>query len=42
MLYAGVIVVGIPTTISFHLQVVENEAFQSGDVYTDFVERHMS
>jgi acetyl-CoA carboxylase biotin carboxylase subunit len=36
------IVVGIPTTIPFHQDVLEVEAFQSGDVYTDFVERHMS
>ena len=36
------IVVGIPTTIPFHQLVVENEAFQRGDVYTDFVETEMS
>ncbi len=36
------IVVGIPTTVSFHQAVVETEAFGSGDVYTDFVERHMT
>ena len=36
------IVVGIPTTIPFHQAVIEVEAFQSGEVYTDFVERHMS
>jgi acetyl-CoA carboxylase biotin carboxylase subunit len=33
------IVVGIPTTISFHQQVVENAAYQRGEVYTDFIER---
>jgi acetyl-CoA carboxylase biotin carboxylase subunit len=33
------IVVGIPTTIAFHQQVVENETYQRGEVYTDFVER---
>jgi acetyl-CoA carboxylase, biotin carboxylase subunit len=32
------IIVGIPTTIPFHQQVVENEYFQKGEVYTDFVE----
>jgi acetyl-CoA carboxylase biotin carboxylase subunit len=32
------IVVGIPTTIPFHQIVVENEFFQKGEVYTDFVE----
>ena len=36
------IVVGIPTTIPFHQAVIETEAFQSGDVYTDFVDAHMS
>jgi len=36
------IVVGIPTTIPFHQAVIEVEAFQQGDVYTDFVETHMS
>lgn len=30
---------GIPTTASFHREVVNNAAFISGDVYTDFVER---
>jgi acetyl-CoA carboxylase biotin carboxylase subunit len=32
------IIVGIPTTIPFHQLVVENEYFQKGEVYTDFVE----
>ena len=32
---------GIPTTIPFHQAVVENEAFQRGEVYTDFVETEM-
>jgi acetyl-CoA carboxylase biotin carboxylase subunit len=32
------IVVGIPTTIPFHQMVIENEYFQKGEVYTDFVE----
>ncbi|MHB9003211.1 MAG: acetyl-CoA carboxylase biotin carboxylase subunit [Coriobacteriia bacterium] len=36
------IVIGIPTTIPFHQLVIENEAFQSGDVYTDFIDTHMS
>jgi acetyl-CoA carboxylase biotin carboxylase subunit len=35
------IVVGIPTTIPFHQLVVDNEYFQRGEVYTDFVERHI-
>lgn len=36
------IVVGIPTTIPFHQAVIETEAFASGDVYTDFVDTHMT
>lgn len=36
------IIVGIPTTIPFHQAVIEVEAFQRGDVYTDFVEKYMS
>jgi acetyl-CoA carboxylase biotin carboxylase subunit len=35
------IVTGIPTTIPFHLKVLENEAFRSGLFYTDFVETEM-
>jgi acetyl-CoA carboxylase biotin carboxylase subunit len=35
------IVVGIPTTIPFHQVVVDNEYFQRGEVYTDFVEKHI-
>jgi acetyl-CoA carboxylase, biotin carboxylase subunit len=35
------IIVGIPTTIPFHQRVVEDEYFQSGEVYTDFVDAHI-
>jgi acetyl-CoA carboxylase biotin carboxylase subunit len=35
------IVVGIPTTVPFHQVVVDNEYFQRGEVYTDFVEKHI-
>ena len=35
------IVVGIPTTIPFHQFVVEEEHFARGEVYTDYVERHV-
>jgi acetyl-CoA carboxylase biotin carboxylase subunit len=31
------IIVGIPTTVPFHQKVVEDEVFQSGEVYTDFI-----
>ncbi|MCE5191709.1 MAG: acetyl-CoA carboxylase biotin carboxylase subunit [Actinomycetia bacterium] len=34
------IIVGIPTTLPFHQYVVEEEHFQRGEVYTDFVERY--
>jgi acetyl-CoA carboxylase biotin carboxylase subunit len=36
------IIVGIPTTIPFHQAVVENEYFQKGEVYTDFVETRIN
>jgi acetyl-CoA carboxylase biotin carboxylase subunit len=32
------ILTGIPTTIPFHLRVLENAAFIRGEVYTDFVD----
>lgn len=32
---------GIATTIPFHLQVLENNAFIRGEVYTDFIETEM-
>lgn len=32
---------GIKTTIPFHLQVLENQAFVDGRVYTDFIETEM-
>lgn len=36
------IIVGIPTTIPFHEAVLQIPAFIAGDVYTDFIDRHMS
>ncbi|MGI6217020.1 MAG: acetyl-CoA carboxylase biotin carboxylase subunit [Coriobacteriales bacterium] len=33
------VIEGIPTTIPFHKMVVENEDFQRGEVYTDFIEK---
>jgi len=36
------IVTGIPTTIPFHQVVVDHPVFQSGDVYTDFIETNLS
>ncbi len=35
------IVTGIPTTIPFHLRVLEVPAFTRGEVYTDFIETEM-
>jgi acetyl-CoA carboxylase biotin carboxylase subunit len=35
------IVTGIPTTIPFHLEVLDVEAFKKGEVYTDFIETEM-
>ncbi len=35
------IVTGIPTTLPFHLRVVETDAFRRGEVYTDFVDTEM-
>lgn len=35
------VIEGIPTTIPFHLSVLENEAFIKGEVYTDFIETQM-
>jgi acetyl-CoA carboxylase, biotin carboxylase subunit len=35
------VIEGIKTTIPFHLQVLENNAFKQGEVYTDFVESEM-
>lgn len=32
---------GIKTTIPFHLEVLENQAFNEGRVYTDFIETEM-
>lgn len=36
------VIEGIPTTIPFHLAVLENDAFKRGEVYTDFIETHMN
>ena len=33
---------GVDTTIPFHLKVLENEAFKSGDVYTSFIETYFA
>jgi len=31
---------GLPTTIPFHLRLLENETFQRGEVYTNFLAEH--
>ncbi|MBK4730370.1 acetyl-CoA carboxylase biotin carboxylase subunit [Oxynema sp. CENA135] len=35
-------ITGLPTTISFHQRILENDDFCRGDVYTNFVEQLMS
>ncbi len=35
-------ITGVPTTIPFHLRVLDNAWFLRGDVYTNFVQRRMS
>jgi acetyl-CoA carboxylase biotin carboxylase subunit len=34
-------ITGLPTTISFHQKILENQAFLQGDIYTNFVEQMM-
>jgi acetyl-CoA carboxylase biotin carboxylase subunit len=34
-------VTGIPTTIEFHLALLDRPEFQRGDVHTKFVEQEM-
>ncbi|MEB3213348.1 MAG: acetyl-CoA carboxylase biotin carboxylase subunit [Leptolyngbyaceae bacterium] len=34
-------ITGLPTTISFHQKILESKDFQSGEVYTNFVEKLM-
>lgn len=33
---------GVPTTIPFHQRILQHEAFLKGEVYTDFIQQHMS
>ena len=35
------VIEGVPTTIPFHLRVLENETFIQGEVYTDFIETEL-
>jgi acetyl-CoA carboxylase, biotin carboxylase subunit len=32
---------GVKTTIPFHIEVLQNEAFRRGDVATDFIQKHL-
>jgi len=32
---------GVPTTIPFHLRVLDNAFFRRGEVYTNFVQRRI-
>jgi acetyl-CoA carboxylase, biotin carboxylase subunit len=35
-------ITGVPTTIPFHLRILDNPYFSRGEVYTDFVQRHLT
>ena len=35
-------ITGIPTTIEFHQQILNTPAFLKGEIYTDFIARHLS
>jgi acetyl-CoA carboxylase biotin carboxylase subunit len=35
-------ITGIQSTIPFHREVMDNEVFESGQVCTDFIEKHMN
>ncbi|MBP0022361.1 MAG: acetyl-CoA carboxylase biotin carboxylase subunit [Cyanobacteria bacterium SBLK] len=35
-------IAGIPTTIDFHTKILNSPAFLAGEVYTNFIEKHMS
>ncbi len=34
-------ITGVPTTIAFHQRILETPEFLKGEVYTDFVQKHM-
>jgi acetyl-CoA carboxylase biotin carboxylase subunit len=36
------VIENIPTTIPFHLMVLDNAFFQRGEVYTNFIQRRIS
>jgi acetyl-CoA carboxylase, biotin carboxylase subunit len=36
------VIEGVPTTIPFHLRLLDNEIFQSGNTYTNFLAEHSS
>jgi len=35
------VITGVPTTIPFHLHVLDNAFFRRGEVYTNFVQRRI-
>ena len=35
-------ITGVPTTLEFHQQILQTPAFLAGDVYTNFIEEHLS
>jgi acetyl-CoA carboxylase biotin carboxylase subunit len=34
-------ITGVSTTIPFHQQILQHEAFIRGEIYTDFIQQHM-
>ena len=35
-------ITGVPTTLEFHQQILQTPAFLAGDVYTNFIEEHLT
>lgn len=35
-------ITGVPTTIGFHQKILETPAFLTGEIYTNFIEQHLS
>jgi acetyl-CoA carboxylase, biotin carboxylase subunit len=35
-------ITGVPTTIGFHQKILETPAFLKGEIYTNFIEQHLS
>jgi acetyl-CoA carboxylase biotin carboxylase subunit len=35
-------IIGVPTTLEFHQRILQTPAFLAGDVYTNFIEEHLT